>query len=294
MPASSSERSLKWICVSHLSRLWRNVAINDASLWTNPPSLKNPEWTMTMLERSRMVTIPAPSLKVDELDNRVAAALTPHITRVAVLVIPRMARETLERVLSGLPSTAPNLEALSINSLAKVTFGTGSWYKQISYPHVYLDEAMAIPDDVLCHTPKLQRLELNDIIIKCDSPLLSNLTTLSMTGIPDKSKPTPQQFKMMLKPAPYLKRLALKGVGPSAGSSQQAGWATPVLMEHLEYLDIEETVPRIMCFFRNLLCDTSSEGTQSWRRRIRLGASLPVSCVRPAIFTLHHWLKHRR
>jgi hypothetical protein len=243
--ASPNEPSLKWISVSHVSRHWRNVAINDANLWTYLP-LKNPKWTMIMLERSRMATIPAITMKVEELDEPTVTTLTHHIPRVSVLVIPNMPRGTLKQVLAGLPSTSPNLEALSINTL--VGRGGDMWYNgATSFP---FEEAVAFPDNVLCYTPKLKHLALNDLIIKSDSPLLSYLTTLSMRDIPEKSKPTPQQFKTMLESAPCLKRLELKGVCPSTGSNPRKEWTPPVLMQHLEYLDICDTIPRLIYFFR--------------------------------------------
>ncbi|KAF5313077.1 hypothetical protein D9619_003530 [Psilocybe cf. subviscida] len=246
--SSYSEPSLKWVSVSHISRHWRKVAIDDASLWTNPP-LKNLQWTMIMLERSRVATIPAITLKVDELDQRVVTAIMPHIPRMSSLVIPNMGREMLKQVLFGLPSTAPTLRTLSISCLKKVidSFRGQTWCYAVGSSSYA--KAVAFPDNVLCHTPKLQHLELNDIVIRPNSPLLSRLTTLSMSGIPEKSKPTPQQLKTMLKSAPYLKRLVLRGVCPSAGSNQQKEWTAPVLMQHLEDIDINDAIPQLICFF---------------------------------------------
>lgn len=246
---SSCEPSLEWISISHVSRHWRDVAINEASLWTDPPLL-NLKGTMIMLERSRMATIPAIALKVEELDKRVVTALTPHIPRVAVLVIPTMAPGTLKQALSSLPPTATKLEALSINTLIKTKYGEWTWYRR--FTRVGLDEAVAFPDNILCHTPKLRHLQLNGIAIKSDSPLLSHLTTLSMSGIPEKNKPTPQQFRTMIQSAPYLESLELKDACPSFGSNQQKEWTSPVLMQYLEYLNIEDTIPRLIYFFRTV------------------------------------------
>ncbi|KAF5313075.1 hypothetical protein D9619_003532 [Psilocybe cf. subviscida] len=247
--ASYSEPSLEWVSVSHVSRCWRKVTLDDPNLWTNPP-LKNIQWTMMMLERSRVAIIPAITLKVDELDERVVTALMPHIPRVSSLVIPNMARKMLKEVLSGLPSAAPELETLSISSLTKVTLLNS--FRTACYGATFssYDGPVAFPDDILCRTPKLRHLQLNDIIIKPDSPLLSNLTTLSMSGIPENRKPTPPQFKTMLESAPCLRRLILCGACPST-DNQQTEWTAAVLrMQHLEYLDIKETIPRLIFFFR--------------------------------------------
>lgn len=246
---SHSEPCLNWISVSHVSRQWRCVAINDAHLWTDPP-LKNPQWTMTMLERSRMTTMPAITLNIDELDKHVVNAFTPHIPRVSHLVLPQMARDTLRQFLSGLPQEAPRLEALSINCLARTDSEDATHY---IIGNSSVDQALPFPNHRLCYTPKLRRLQLNGVVIDWNSHLLSHLTTLSMSRIPNDSKPTPNQFRMMLQSAPNLKRLHLTDVCPSLGRNEGNHQAIPILMQHLEHLSVEGTMMQLLFFFRSLV-----------------------------------------
>lgn len=246
-----SEPTLHWIAVSHVCRQWRHVAINDARLWTDPP-LKNPQWTMLMLERSRMATMPAITLKIDGLNKHVVNVLTPHISRISYLVLPRMERETLQQFLSGLPLESPRLEALSINTLVKFDSEGVTRYCIDSDTFSSVAATVTFPKHILRDTPKLRRLQLKGVIIDWTSPLLSHLNTLSLGSIPDSAKPTPDQFKTMLESAPSLRRLHLADVCPSPGIHSPNGLAAPILMQHLEFLTVQGTTKQVLFFMRIL------------------------------------------
>ncbi|KAF5311913.1 hypothetical protein D9619_003540 [Psilocybe cf. subviscida] len=247
---SYSEPSLEWIAVSHVSRHWREAAIREPRLWTDPP-LNNSKWATIMLERSCMATLPAITMRFPKFGESALSALGPHLPRTSSLVIPAILPQALQKILSHsyLPLSAPELETLSVNCWTNSALSKRQkfWYH---IPFKTHEEAVIFPDNVLHDTPKLKRLELRGIVINWRSTLLSHLTTLAISNIPDHSKPTPTQLITMLESAPGLTRLYLGDVCPSIESNSSDNLPRRFPMHSLAYVNLRGHIHQLLLFFR--------------------------------------------
>ena len=156
-----------WVNVSYVSRHWRNVALNCATLWTYL-FVTTPRWTEELLARSKQA-----SLKLDvyacgrDEERRVFRFLEQvmdHVERIQEL---DLAIEPHDAFLSKLCSRAPRLQHLQL--MCKSYY---SYWSSISFQD----------------PPALRTLRLMHCSVPLDSFKLSGLTKLNLRQVFASSK----------------------------------------------------------------------------------------------------------
>ncbi|TFY58312.1 hypothetical protein EVG20_g8201 [Dentipellis fragilis] len=199
--------TLGWILVMHICRQWRQVAIDNALLWTQVIFALGSDWAERMLERSKMVPLvirewnSATALYLDVLE-----LLRHHLPHIRTLELCRPSY-ILEEVLPFLNQNAPMMHTLQL--------GTKNPAKNITI--------VVTPDDFLNqHASNLRKLVLEDVLIPWTSPLFNNLEHLEvkLTAHEDEDwfdetasqrEPTLPEFLDALEAMPGLKTLSLFG-----------------------------------------------------------------------------------
>lgn len=203
----------RWLKMTHVSRHWRDLAINLlASLWVNL-RLDNLPFLEKMLSRSKgaglviQASFSSPSGVAHYSPNALDLALNDS-SRIKVLSLKDVRWDTWKYLKGLLPKSAPQLEYLCL---------TGSSIDLI------------IPEEILCKTPKLRRLELTRFGVDwiSHSHLLRSLTHLKLHSIIRNSPPTWKQFVNVLKRMPHLEVLDLN-VSLSNQAFEKMSLAPPV------------------------------------------------------------------
>lgn len=235
--------SLEWIKVTHVSSHWRNIAINSANLWVDPP-VRNIHWTEEMLRRSKDT-----SLTIKEslgMAWRVYPGLKLALTHVArIKHLSFLYLNSKDRLWGEhLPASAPRLESLIIQN------GTA---EQL-YLHAMVVAplgSISIPERVLCKAERLRRLELThcDMNWNSHSHLLHSLTHLKLDTLSNTSRPTGRQFLDALNRMSRIEVLHLKNALPIP-TGKQASWASGhIHLTSLQTLTIHSTNIEIEPFF---------------------------------------------
>ena len=197
LPPSAND--LKWICVSHVCRQWREAALNHPRLWSHI-NLTKPAPTAIAEIFARAKTVPLyldvdfpewRSLeKVDAFERQVDAHIshTRHL-RLCGLLPP------LERLVSS----APTLEFLSLL-------------------HKYgPSDQIILPANLFnCTTPSLTSLELVGCDISWKSPLLKGLQALEIRWPSAEARPKLEDWLDALNEMSQLKTLSLHSATPVA------------------------------------------------------------------------------
>ncbi|KAI0045416.1 hypothetical protein FA95DRAFT_1477356, partial [Auriscalpium vulgare] len=156
--------TLGWIAVTHVCRLWREIALDYPSLWANVEFAMGSDWTQLMLARARSSPLalnmyrPQQRLRLfqdDEVDLIVQSLARAKEFRFCLAV-------DADKTARILRTPAPALETLEIQ------FGTD------------LNEFNSLPQCFLGgHTPFLRHLRLRTVTrFPWTSHLLTNLVTL--------------------------------------------------------------------------------------------------------------------
>ena len=94
---------LGWTKVSHVCRLWRDLAISHASLWTRPP-IKYDKWTLEMLKRSSAKPASAAAAAIDHVHTWVNGTRDGDWTSAAI--VSDGSYDVPEGLVSSFPVTA--------------------------------------------------------------------------------------------------------------------------------------------------------------------------------------------
>ena len=153
----------RWVNVSYVSRHWRNVALNCATLWTHL-FLTAPRWTEELLARSKQASLKL-DVKAYSRDEKRRAfrfleQVTDHVERIQELYLDLYPQDAF---LSKLSSRAPRLQHLQ--------FISRSYYSDWS--------SISFQDP-----PALRTLRLVHCSVSLDSFKLSGLTELSLRWVP--------------------------------------------------------------------------------------------------------------
>ena len=189
---------LKWICVSHVSRQWRETALNYPRLWSHINlSKRAPAAIAEILSRAKMAPL---NLEVDltrwkrERIDAFERQLDAHMSHTRHL-----------RISGPLPpfeqlvSSAPTLESLSL-----------------SHKSGSSDQAV-IPINLFnCTAPSLTSLELVYCNISWKSPLLTGLQTLKIFCLSEEARPKLEDWLDALSEMPKLATLSLHFASPVA------------------------------------------------------------------------------
>ncbi|KDR80739.1 hypothetical protein GALMADRAFT_222340 [Galerina marginata CBS 339.88] len=236
--------SLHWIKVSHVCHAWRNIAVNSPSLWTNLP-VTNARWTEEMLSRSKMAGL---TVKADFLysyrksfDATVASALQ-HTLRIQHLSLSNGNAGVIQKLLSGLPKSAPRLESLCVHVTHQRPMYVGA-----SKP----DEICELPETVLSGVDCLRRLEVTRCKVNWNSHRWSFLTYLKIHDAPLAFRLTRTQLVAALKRMPLLESLDLQETLLVTGDSEQP--LEKIFLAHLAMLTIASSTPQVQMFLKSIL-----------------------------------------
>ncbi|KAF5312854.1 hypothetical protein D9619_003510 [Psilocybe cf. subviscida] len=282
-------RELAWVIVTRVCHRWRDAAVNEPSLWTNP-TLRYKEWMNAMLERSRMANI---AIRVDDkyLKNKsdVVSAIVRHMPHIAELVVTSNTPSTfLQSLARAMPSVeAPRLEHLSLHSRNSEFSDPILDLEYTEPPTGAKPNKDSLPSKAFTGAAKLRHLELSAINIGWNSHLFSDLTTLVLEFISYKSRPSISQFRTMLERMPNLKSLTLRKALPMTLRKPQASLTChkriPLLS--LETLVIEAEATEQEFFFNNMALSKglkSIEGMVVYEANSGLAFSNLVSAAQQA------------
>ena len=191
---STAANDLKWICVSHVCRQWRETALNYPHLWSHINLSKPaPAAIAEILARAKMACLHFEADFTNWRHEHIDAfekLLEAHISRTRHLKICGPFRPTLERLISS----APNLESLSL--LNKPGLST-QWH--------------LITRIILfgCIMPSLTSLELEYFDISWKSGLLKSLQALEIRWPSEDARPELDDWLDALDEMPQIKMLVL-------------------------------------------------------------------------------------
>ena len=193
-PSANNEPfHLKWICVSHVCRRWRETALNHPRFWSHINfSMLAPAALDEILARAKMAPLHLEfatwnQARVDVFQRHLDA----HISHTRHLKI----YGPLQRVLERLVSSAPALEFLSLTQKKKGN----------------LSAQAVIPVNLFNYTtPSLTSLELNDCDISWKSSLFKGLQTLEIRRSTTEARPKLEDLLDALNEMPQLETFILQ------------------------------------------------------------------------------------
>jgi hypothetical protein len=198
-----SDNHLAWICVAHVCRHWREIALDQPSFWSRVDFTNlTLAGAAEILARAKKAPLYLEARAIHWDDVRFSAfdkELLPRVSHIGHLSISTEAF-FLRRTLEGLTSPAPTLEYLSL-----------------SHPIPASGENCTVPDTLFdSTTPRLPCLELHNCDISWKSPLLKGLRFLELRTPSENARPSLTDWLDALDEMPQLKRLVLHSASPIA------------------------------------------------------------------------------
>ncbi|KAF8195574.1 hypothetical protein BJ912DRAFT_148511 [Pholiota molesta] len=198
---------MKWIRLTHVTRHWRNIALNSPSLWVEFP-FGNRSLVEEMLKRSKHagLVIKSDFSSIRTIRPGLELALK-HIGRAKDLSFQGITSNVWKDLQKLLSEPTPRLQYLTLNGYATHS------------------EPISITGRVLCETGWLRHLELTNCNFNwtSHSHILCSLSHLKLHNIPYSSRPNAKQFVDIMKGMPDLEFLDLKDVLP-VQTPEQVPW----------------------------------------------------------------------
>ncbi|KIM42656.1 hypothetical protein M413DRAFT_408614 [Hebeloma cylindrosporum] len=189
-------KSLDWICVTHVCKEWRKVALDSeyATLWAFIP-FHCPQWIPESIERSKSVMLTFEVLEDGVKYGSLKKLVKQHISRLQILKIHGgITEQQLQKLFDNLPAgSATQLECLLLP------------------PDVYSGAIIAAAQRCLGATSSLKELE-TACSVDWTSPILNGLTHLTLSSGTTQPHGRPGQqhdFLRALQSMPLLRALHL-------------------------------------------------------------------------------------
>ena len=110
-PACLGKKNLSWIRVAHVCQHWRQVALDNPSLWVRISGTPtNIPWILEMLTRAKNAPLDVDIDLVEALDLGVVRLLQPHLSHTRELRIRKLSTPDTDRVRAFYNREAPVLE----------------------------------------------------------------------------------------------------------------------------------------------------------------------------------------
>ncbi|KAJ8517501.1 hypothetical protein ONZ45_g5305 [Pleurotus djamor] len=234
--------SYSWMAVSWVCRRWRQVALNDSSLWSTVvvKSLRFGRQLFDLiLERS--TTLPLTVCGVLDGDNSFsdfAPRLRKHKDRVKHLFIAGSGK--------NLTKYLPLFKGAPLESFIVIC---SKPFNSFSIPYELNDmQFLSVADDMTC-------LSLTGCNFAWDSPVYaSRLTVLQLAQLPDRLS-LPKTVRLLRK-LPQLRRLSLEGAIKKSKKPCQI--SRDVTLQHLNKLNLHESESTCVAFFEHVHFPTLS------------------------------------
>ena len=230
-----------WFKATHVCRHWRQVALDDSSLWARVTVTESSssDWISEMLVRAR--NAPLDISLVGESSPWVLSKLLPHISRTRQLRLCELRMHHSQRVKDICALGAPALEHFELEFLARPPVA----FRQLAGPTLFKGR-----------TPRLRRLVLTQISIPWSLISRGQLTQLKIilsggTPTPNNSGPDDSnQLIDLLINSPELKVLVLEFCLPPMLS--QVSHGQPIHLSHLSHLRLGGSTPHVTSLLRKL------------------------------------------
>jgi hypothetical protein len=238
-PPLSGGRSLGWIKVTHVCRHWRQVALDDSSLWAQIWGIPtNAKWISEMLTRAKNAPL---DIELDDLITSSEEALLmipPHLSHTRQLRLHSLSGLSSDNVREIYSWDAPALEQFELTVPA---------YSPISFPD--LGGNMLFKG----HAPRLRTLSLSRVIIPWSFIPRGQLTQLEIVCL-DEDGDSPgdlNQLIDLLVNCPALEILALDSCLPS--QLTELPYGRTIHLPHLSHLRLCGSTSRIINIMLKML-----------------------------------------
>jgi len=196
-----SREGLGWVVVTHICQRWRNIALDNPTLWVYVPSHR-PKWIPEMTKRSKSATL---KIKLNARSftpsrfSTLRTFLVAHLPRVRSITVyqPLPPDRLIRKLFQDIPAhSAQCLEHLNLRYF-------------LDYPHTF--NPMLFLEKVLIDPPCLKKLKICGTV-DWSSKILTSLTHLSLYYGGLMSTPTHSEFLDALARMPALRILHLYDV----------------------------------------------------------------------------------
>ncbi|KAF9563142.1 hypothetical protein CPC08DRAFT_706269 [Agrocybe pediades] len=233
-------RPLAWIGCTHVCRLWRSIALNSPTLWSDI-DFDHFTWAKEMLIRSKMadlkVSIHLQGTPEDVKKAESARFILCQGSRLVKLNIHTWDKDCdnyVQGMLRSLPRSTPKLRSLEISLTS-------------SYPRVIF-----LPSESICEAEKLERLTL----LRCGIDWvqhLSNksfLTVLTLVNVQNISAISAAKFLQCLAGMPSIRKLELIAAFPAIEQPDTGVHSLQrIPLLHLQELKLKECSASALDFF---------------------------------------------
>jgi len=236
-----------WFKATHVCRHWRQVALDDSSLWTRVTVMESSssDWVSEMLVRAR--NAPLDINLMGEPGPGLLSKFPPHISHTRKLRLCKLSMHHSEHVKDICALEAPALEHFELEFLARPPVP----FRQLAGPTLFKGR-----------TPRLRRLILSQISIPWSLIPHGQLTELKInlsrwTSIPNNSGPDDSnQLVDFLINSPELKILVLQFCLPPMLSHVSHGQA--IHLPRLSHLCLGGSTPHVTSWLRKLELPSSA------------------------------------
>ena len=235
---SSGNLKLGWIRVTHVCRHWRQVAIDDLTLWAKIRDIRmNTEWISEMVARAKNAPL---NIELDDVESSNLEMLFmipqhfPHTRQLRLHNLSLYHSDSIQEIFS---LEAPALEHLELESFL---------YPPVTFPD--------LGGNILFkgHAPSLRTFSLCQVIIPWSLVPRGQLTQLNIAGAKedDHSPGDLNQLIDLLVNCPALENLALDSCLPS--QLTEFPHDRTIHLPHLSHLYLHGTTSRIMNMLKML------------------------------------------
>ena len=279
-------QKLDWIGITHVSRQWREIALNFSGLWIHIP-FKHPKWATEMIARSRHA---CPIVKATYNPSRypsearlLKSFLQQHLSRIQFLEILYLPHQPVGKLFQDIqPTSVPCLSTLRLIELEEP--GTAS--------SAVLD-SLQIVDDQLLNTCSLRKLRASSsTALRWDFKLFSGLTYLSLDGDyrrSARSQASHRDFLDALRRMPTLQFLHLNG--PVLPEAVDRSLLESVYLPDLRDLSVFDTAVSTIEFFLHHVAFPPTTRTEIGLEH--LDPVLQPANISPVLVTLRRLLSER-
>lgn len=261
--------------VTHVCRHWRYIAIEAATLWTNPP-LQQHDFAMLMLERSKLANL---TIRIEHgLPNKTMKEVLGCINRVETLEI-RLEMNLLNTTYSQMMTCGQQASRLR-NFILHCLSDNTRW-----------DSEELFVSSIFCKLHFLRQLSFTNIIFDWNILPLRNLVSLKFISTSLRTLVSMQKLLDTLRQMPHLESLQLpihRSLFLSPPSTTATSSAIQVMLPCLNHLDLngshqghlEWLLPRLMLpRLRRMLVSLS------WRDRNSGDGSLLIAHAMSSLVT---------